>query len=66
MSREELDILRMWANEILACDRARLMTIEEMNGTISLLHKGGDTDDSPRDCKPEPNNPPHSAASPLS
>ena len=52
MSREELDILRMWANEILAYDRARLMTIEEMNGTISLLHKGGDTDDSPRDWRP--------------
>ena len=28
------------------------MTVEEMNGTISLLHKGGDTDDRPRDWRP--------------
>ena len=52
MSKEELDILRMWVNEILAQDRARCMTVEEMNGTISLLHKGGDTDDRPRDWRP--------------
>ena len=52
MSKEELDILRQWANEILAHNGARCMTIEEMNGTISLLHKGGDTDDRPRDWRP--------------
>ena len=52
MSSEELEVLRAWVNEILSKDEARLMTIEEMNGTISLLHKGGDTDDRPRDWRP--------------
>lgn len=40
MSKEELDILRMWVNEILAYDKAKPMSVNEMNGTISLLHKG--------------------------
>ena len=52
MSKEELDILRMWVNEILAHDKAKPMSVNEMNGTISLLHKGGDTDDRPRDWRP--------------
>ena len=52
MSSEELEVLRTWVNEILSQDDARRMTIEEMNGTISLLHKGGDTDDQPRDWRP--------------
>ena len=52
MSKEELDILRMWVNEILAYDKAKPMSVNEMNGTISLLHKGGDTDDRPRDWRP--------------
>ena len=52
MSSEELEVLRTWVNEILSHDDARRMTIEEMNGTISLLHKGGDTDDQPRDWRP--------------
>ena len=52
MSKGELDILRTWANEILAHGKTRLMTVEEMNGTISLLHKGGDSDDRPRDWRP--------------
>ena len=28
------------------------MTVEEMNGTVSLLHKGGVTDDKPQDWRP--------------
>ena len=38
--------------EILALEGARVMTVEEMNGTISLLHKGGTTDDKPQDWRP--------------
>jgi hypothetical protein len=52
MSYTELEILRGWANEILAMERARVMTVEEMNGTIRLLHKGGVTDDRPQDWRP--------------
>ena len=48
----ELEILREWANEILAMERARVMTVEEMNGTIRLIHKGGVTDDRPQDWRP--------------
>ena len=44
MSHAELEVLRAWANEILALEEARVMTVEEMNGTISLLHKGRTTD----------------------
>jgi hypothetical protein len=32
--------------------KARVMTVEEMNGTIRLLHKGGVTDDRPQDWRP--------------
>ena len=49
MSYTELEILRAWVNGILAMERARVMTVEEMNGTIRLLHKGGVTDDKPQD-----------------
>jgi hypothetical protein len=52
MSYAELEILRQWANEILAMEGARVMTVEEMNGTIRLLHKGGVTDDRPQDWRP--------------
>ena len=52
MSHAELEVLRAWANEILALEGARVMTVEEMNGTISLLHKGGTTDDKPQDWRP--------------
>jgi hypothetical protein len=52
MSYAELEILREWANEILAMERARVMTVEEMNGTIRLLHKGGATDERPQDWRP--------------
>jgi len=52
MSHAELEVLRAWANEILAVEKARVMTVEEMNGTISLLHKGGVTDDKPQDWRP--------------
>jgi hypothetical protein len=41
MSYAELEILTEWANQVLAMERARVMTVEEMNGTIRLLHKGG-------------------------
>ena len=49
MSHAELEVLRAWAIEILAVEKARVMTVEEMNGTISLLHKGGVTEDKPQD-----------------
>jgi hypothetical protein len=52
MSYAELEILREWATEILAMIKARVMTVEEMNGTICLLHKGGVTDDRPQDWRP--------------
>jgi hypothetical protein len=52
MSYAELEILREWANEILAMEKARVMKVEEMNGTICLLHKGGMTDDRPQDWRP--------------
>ena len=52
MSYAELEILRQWSNEILAMEGARVMTVEEMNGTIRLLHKGGVTDDRPQDWRP--------------
>ena len=50
MSHTELEILREWANEILAMEKARVMTVEEMNGT--MLHKGGVTEDRPQDWRP--------------
>jgi hypothetical protein len=28
------------------------MTVEEMNGRVRLLHKGGSTDDKPQDWRP--------------
>jgi len=45
MSCAELEFLREWANEILGMEQARVMTVEEINDTIRLLHKGGTTDD---------------------
>jgi len=52
MSYTELEIFRGWAKEILAMERARVMTVEETNGAIRLLHKGGVTDDRPQDWRP--------------
>ena len=52
MSHAEREVIRAWANEMLALEKARVMTVEEMNGTISLLHKGGTTDDKPQDWRP--------------
>jgi len=52
MSYAELEILREWVNKILEMERARVMTVEEMNVTIRLFHKGGGTDDRPQDCQP--------------
>jgi hypothetical protein len=49
MSHVHLEVLRAWSNEILSVEKARVMTVEEMNGTISLLHKGGVTEDKPQD-----------------
>ena len=40
MSYAELEILREWVNEILSMEGARVMMVEEMNGTIRLVHKG--------------------------
>ena len=53
MSEEQLELIRMWANEILtATGPARIMTIHEMEGHISLLHKGGNTSDKASDWRP--------------
>ena len=41
MSKEELDILRTWANEILAHGKARLMTFEEINARSAYFTRGG-------------------------
>ena len=48
----ELEIPREWSNEILAMENGRVMTVEEINCTIHLLHKGGATDDKPQDWRP--------------
>jgi hypothetical protein len=46
MTREELRVIQLWANRILTEEgTAESMTEEVMNGTIRLLHKGGDTVD---------------------
>ena len=50
MTDNELEILRIWANEVL-CGK-RQMTEDDLNGTISLLHKGGDTLNLPSDFRP--------------
>lgn len=52
LSYAELEILREWTNEILAMERARVITVEKMNGTIRLLYKGGATDDRPQELRP--------------
>ena len=53
MSEDELEVLRVWANTVLESEDGKgLLTLEEMNGTISLLHKGGDTVDKPGDWRP--------------
>ena len=50
MTEEGLEILRIWANEVLRGERR--MTESELNGTITLLHKGGDTMHLPSDYRP--------------
>jgi len=54
MSEMELNLLKTWANKILTTDKGsfRMMTIREMSGVISLLHKGGETADRPSDWRP--------------
>ena len=40
MPDEQLELIRMWANEILTATGAtRQMTVEEIEGHISMLHK---------------------------
>ena len=53
MTREELRVIQLWANRILTEEgTAESMTEEVMNGTIRLLHKGGDTVDLMSDWRP--------------
>ena len=52
LTEEELRVLWHWVNEILQENAPRVMTVEEMNGTIRLLHKGGESDDKPKDWRP--------------
>ena len=54
MSEMELNLLKTWANKILTTDKGsfRMMTITEMSGVISLLHKEGETADRPSDWRP--------------
>ena len=53
LSEEQLELIRMWANEILTeTGPARSMTMQEMEGHISLLHKGGTTSDKASDWRP--------------
>ena len=53
MSEEQLELIRMWANKILTeTGPARSMTVQEMEGHISLLHKGGSTSDKASDWRP--------------
>jgi hypothetical protein len=52
MSYTELEILIGWANTILAMERARVMTVEELNRTIRLINKGGVTVGRPQDWRP--------------
>jgi len=53
MSEEQLELIWMWANEILTgTGPACSMMIQEMEGHISLLHKGGTTSDKASDWRP--------------
>ena len=55
MSEPEKEILRRWVNEVLTTGRetpAREVEAAIRNGTISLLHKDGDTTDLPGDWRP--------------
>ena len=53
MSEEQLELIRMWANKILTeTGPARSVTVQEMEGHISLLDKGGSTSDKASDWRP--------------
>jgi hypothetical protein len=53
MSEEQLELIRMWANKILTeTGPVRSVTVQEMEGHISLLHKGGSTSDKASDWRP--------------
>ena len=53
MSDEQLELIGMWANKILTENGpARSMTTQEMEGHISMLHKGGNTSDKASDWRP--------------
>ena len=52
MTDEELRVLWRRTDEILRQENPRMMTVEEMNGTIRLLHKGSDSDERPKDWRP--------------
>ena len=53
LTQEELDVLREWADRVLRdAQGAEILTEEVLNGTVSLLHKGGDTNDRPSDWRP--------------
>ena len=54
MTEDELEVIRVWVNSILTDEEtaAERMTEDVMNGTIRLLHKGGDTADTVSDWRP--------------
>lgn len=53
MPDEQLELIRMWANEVLTATGAtRQMTMDEMEGQICMLHKGGQTSDKAGDWRP--------------
>ena len=53
MPMEQLELIRVWDNEIVTeIGQARSMTVQEIEGHISLLHKGGKTTDKAGDWRP--------------
>ena len=53
LTHEEMEILREWASRVLQDAKgAEILTEEVLNGTVRLLHKGGETSDKPSDWRP--------------
>ena len=54
LTAEELAVVREWADRALKDARSAslVLTDEDLNCTIRLLHKGGDTSDKPNDWRP--------------
>lgn len=53
LTHEEMEVLREWASRVLQDARgAEILTEEVLNGTVRLLHKGGETSDKPSDWRP--------------